>query len=57
MDMKLTPSEKLAIAKALQLHHQKDAEKLGEEKGFQVKKKTLNDLVIGIEPVLTGEVL
>jgi len=55
-DIKLTPTEKLAITKALQLHYLNDAEKLGTEKGFQVKKKTLNDLIIGIGPMLTGEV-
>jgi len=56
MDMKLTPTEKLALTKALQLHYLNDVEKLGEEEGFQVKKKTLNDLVIGIGPMLTAEV-
>jgi len=56
MDLKLTPTEKLALVKALQLHYLNDAEKLDEEEGFQSKKKTLKDLIIGIESMPTGEI-
>ena len=56
MDLKLTHTEKLALVKALQLHYLRDSEKTGDEEGFQIKKKTLKDLIIGIESMPTGEI-
>jgi len=57
MDLRLTPTEELALVKALQLQYLKDAEKLGAEEGFKINKKTLKDLIIGIKPMPVDEVL
>ena len=55
MDLRLTPTEELALMKALQLHYLKDAEKLGEEEGAR-SDENVNGLISRTEAMPTDEV-
>jgi len=55
MDLKLTNLEAVAVMNALQ-RYVKDLEKMGEEKGIQIEKKTVTDLIGRIESMPSGEV-
>ena len=55
MDLKVNNSEAAAIMTALQ-HYQKEVEKMGEEKGVKIEKKTLTGLISRLESMPAGEV-
>ena len=55
MDLKLTNTEAVAVMTALQ-HYVKEVEKMGEEKGVQIEKKTLKGLISRLESMPAGEV-
>ncbi len=55
MDLKLTNLEAVAVLTALQ-HYQKEVEKMGDEKGVQIEKKTLKGLISRLESMPAGEV-
>ena len=55
MDLKLTNTEAVAVMTALQ-HYQKEVEKMGEEKGVKIEKKTLMGLISRLECMPAGEV-
>jgi hypothetical protein len=55
MDLKLTNLEAVAVMNALQ-RYVKDLEKMGEEKGVQIEKKTIKDLIGRIESMPSSEV-
>jgi hypothetical protein len=55
MDLKLTNTEAVALMTALQ-HYLKEVEKMADEKGVQIEKKTLKGLISKIESMPTGEV-
>ena len=55
MDLKLTNTEAVAVLTSLQ-HYLKEVEKMGEEKGVQIEKKTLKGIISRIESMPAGEV-
>jgi hypothetical protein len=55
MDLKMNNLEAVAVMNALQ-HYVKYLEKSGEEKGVQIEKKTVKDLISKIESMPAGEV-
>jgi len=55
MNLKLNNSEAVAIMTALQ-HYQKEVEKMSEEKGVKIEKKTLMELISRLESMPAGEV-
>jgi hypothetical protein len=55
MDLKMNNLEAVAVMNALQ-HYAKYLEKSGEEKGVQIEKKTVKDLISKIESMPAGEV-
>jgi len=55
MNLKLNNSEEVAIMTSLQ-HYLKEVEKMGEEKGVQIEKKTLSGLISRLESMPAGEV-
>jgi hypothetical protein len=55
MDLKVNNSEAAAIMTALQ-HYLKEVEKMAEEKGVQIEKKTLTGLISRLESMPGGEV-
>jgi hypothetical protein len=55
MDLKLTNTEAVAVMTALQ-HYLKEVEKMADEKGVQIEKKTLKGLISKIESMPAGEV-
>lgn len=55
MDLKLTNIEAVAIMNSLQ-HYLKEVEKMKDEKGVQIEKKTLKGLISKIESMPAGEV-
>ena len=55
MDLKLTNTEAVAVMTALQ-HYQKEVEKMADEKGVQIEKKTLKGLISKLEDMPAGEV-
>ncbi len=54
MNLKLNNSEEVAIMTSLQ-HYLKEVEKMGEEKGVQIEKKTVRGLITRLESMPTGE--
>jgi hypothetical protein len=54
MNLKLNNSEEIAIMTALQ-RYLKEVEKMGEEKGVKIEKKTLSGLIGRLESVPGGE--
>jgi hypothetical protein len=54
MNLKLNNSEEIAIMTALQ-HYLKEVEKMGEERGVKIEKKTLSGLISRLESVPGGE--
>ncbi len=56
MDLKLTNLEAVAVMNALQ-QYKKLLEKAGDEKGVQIERKTIKDLISRIEAMPAGEVL
>jgi hypothetical protein len=55
MDLKLNNLEAVAVMTALQ-HYLKEVEKMVDEKGVQIEKKTLKGLISRIESMPAGEV-
>jgi len=55
MHLKLTNLEAVAVMTALQ-HYLKEIEKMGEEKGVQIEKKTVKGLISTLESMPAGEV-
>jgi hypothetical protein len=55
MNLKLNNLEATAIMTALQ-HYLKEVEKMGEEKGVMIEKKTLTGLISRLESMPPGEV-
>ena len=55
MDLKLTNLEAVALMNALQ-HYLKAVEKMGDEKGVQTEKKTVQGIISRIESMPAGEV-
>ena len=55
MDLKLTNLEAVAVMNALQ-HYVKALEKMGEEKGVVIEKKTVSGLISRIESMPSSEV-
>jgi hypothetical protein len=55
VDLKLTNTEAVAIMTALQ-HYMKEVEKMGDEKGVQIEKKTVQGIISRIESMPAGEV-
>lgn len=55
MHLKLTNLEAVAVMTALQ-HYLKEVEKMGEEKGVQIEKKTVKGLISKLESMPAGEV-
>ena len=55
MDLKLTNTEAVAVMTSLQ-HYLKEVEKMGEEKGVKIEKKTLTGLISKLESMPAGEV-
>lgn len=55
MDLKLTNTEAVAVLTALQ-HYQKEVEKMGDEKGVLIEKKTIKGLISKLESMPAGEV-
>ncbi len=55
MDLKLTNLEAVAVMNALQ-HYDKALEKMGEEKGVLIEKKTVKGIISRIESMPAGEV-
>lgn len=55
MDLKLTNLEAVAVMNALQ-HYVKDLEKMGGEKGVEIEKKTVKNLISRIESMPSSEV-
>jgi len=55
MNLKLNNSEAVAIMTSLQ-HYLKEVEKMGEEKGVKIEKKTLTGLISKLESMPAGEV-
>jgi hypothetical protein len=55
MDLKLTNLEAVAVMNALQ-NYVKDLEKMGEEKGVLIEKKTVRGLINRIESMPSSEV-
>ena len=54
-DLKLTSSEAVASMTALQ-HYLKEVEKMDEDKGVKIEKKTVRGLISKIESMPSGEV-
>ena len=55
MDLKLTNTEAVAVLTSIQ-HYLKEVEKMDEEKGVQIEKKTLKGLISKLESMPAGEV-
>ncbi len=55
MDLKLTNSEAVAVMTALH-HYLKEVEKMADEKGVQIEKKTVKGLISKLESMPAGEV-
>jgi hypothetical protein len=55
MDLKLTNTEAVAVLTSLQ-HYLKEVEKMGDEKGVQIEKKTLKGLISKLESMPPGDV-
>ncbi len=55
MDLKLNGLEAVAVMNALQ-RYLKELEKSGEEKGVQIEKKTVKEIIGRIEDMPPGEV-
>jgi hypothetical protein len=55
MNLKLNNAEAIAILTSLQ-HYLKEVEKMGEEKGVKIEKKTLTGLISRLESMPAGEV-
>jgi len=55
MNLKLTNIEAVAVMTSLQ-HYLKEVEKMDEEKGVQIEKKTLIGIIKRIESMPAGEV-
>ncbi len=55
MNLKLNNLEAAAIMTALQ-HYLKEVEKMGEDKGVMIEKKTLTGLISRLESMPAGEV-
>ena len=55
MNLKLTNLEAVAVMTSLQ-HYLKEVEKMGEEKGVEIEKKTIKGLISKIESMPSGEV-
>jgi hypothetical protein len=55
MDLKLTNTEAVALLTSLQ-HYLKEVEKMKDEKGVQIEKKTLKGIISRIESMPAGEV-
>ena len=55
MNLKLNNSEEVTIMTSLQ-HYLKEVEKMAEEKGVQIEKKTLRGLISRLESMPAGEV-
>jgi hypothetical protein len=55
MNLKLNNLEAVAIMTSLQ-HYLKEVEKMGEEKGVKIEKKTLTGLISRLESMPPGEV-
>ncbi len=55
MDLKLTNLEAVAVMNALQ-NYAKHLEKIGNEKGVQIEKKTVSSLISRIESMPSAEV-
>jgi hypothetical protein len=55
MDLKLTNLEEVAVMTALR-HYLKEVEKMPEEKGVQIEKKTVKGIISRIESMSAGEV-
>ncbi|MBI5676370.1 MAG: hypothetical protein HZC48_11195 [Nitrospirae bacterium] len=55
MDLKLTNTEAVAVMTALQ-HYEKEVEKMADEKGVQIEKKTVRGLISRLESMPAGEV-
>jgi hypothetical protein len=55
MHLKLTNLEAVAVMTSLQ-HYLKEVEKMGEEKGIQIEKKTVKGLISKLESMPAGEV-
>jgi hypothetical protein len=55
MDLKLNNLEAVAVMNALN-RYQKDLEKMGDEKGIKIEKKTVKDLLNRMEDMPPGEV-
>ncbi len=56
MDLKINNLEAVAVMNALQ-RYAKELEKAGDEKGIQIEKKTVQDLISRIESMPAGEVI
>ena len=55
MDLKLNNLEVVALMNALN-RYVKDLEKMGNEKGIDIEKKTVKDLLLRMEDMPPGEV-
>ncbi len=55
MSLKLTNTESVVVMTSLQ-HYLKEVEKMGEEKGVQIEKRTLTGLISKLESMPAGEV-
>lgn len=55
MDLKLTNLEAVAVMNSLR-YYLKEVEKMGDEKGVQIEKKTVKDLISKMESMPAGEV-
>jgi len=55
MDLKLTNLEAVAVMTALQ-HYLKEVEKMPEEKGVQIEKRTVRGMISRLESMSPGEV-
>ncbi|MEJ2683700.1 MAG: hypothetical protein P8Z71_04820 [Candidatus Sulfobium sp.] len=55
MDLKLNNLEAVAVMNAL-TRYQKDLEKMGDEKGINIERKTIKDLLNRMEDMAPGEV-
>jgi len=55
MNLKLTNLEAVAVMTSLQ-HYLKEVEKMGEEKGVQIERNTLKEIISKIESMPAGEV-
>lgn len=55
MDLKLTNTESVAVMTALQ-HYLKEVEKMSDERGVQIEKKTVKGIISRLESMPAGEV-